>query len=98
MRLAGGPCAAAGVAAEDSCPAAAGGAAAIAAGEGGMAVAVTVFCAAGASGAVFLGAGTTAGAPATCAGGFTMTGPEGGREAMAGIAGAAVTICGACLG
>src|SRR6185437_4175416 len=37
-----------------------------------------------------------AGAPA--AAGFTITGPEGGRDAIAGVAGAVTTICGACLG
>jgi hypothetical protein len=51
-------------------------------------------------GAVFAGAPTTEAAPANPdAGGFTITGPEGAREAMAGVgAGVAATICGAWRG
>ncbi len=51
-------------------------------------------------GAVFAGAATAAAAPVeTDAGGFTITGPEGGRDAMAGVGIAGVeTICGACRG
>lgn len=48
------------------------------------------------SGDVFLNAATPAAEPE--AGGLTMTGPEGGRAAMAGAGGAVVTICGACRG
>lgn len=48
-------------------------------------------------GALFAGTATTEAAPVNPdAGGFTITGPEGAREAMAGVAGGvAATICGA---
>jgi hypothetical protein len=51
-------------------------------------------------GALFAGAATTEAAPANPdAGGFTITGPEGAREAMAGVgASVAATICGAWRG
>ncbi len=51
-------------------------------------------------GALFAGAATTADAPAKPdAGGFTITGPEGARDAIAGVGvGAAETIGGACRG
>lgn len=51
-------------------------------------------------GADFAGVATPAAAPVeTDAGGFTITGPEGGRDAMAGVGvGGVETICGACRG